>query len=148
MGEDKCSWVVLMFNVVFLCDCGFNLVIWMLCRYVWGYVQRSDLFNWLVSWVIFVQIDGVVGVNYYLMLFYQCSYMYGVMCVFYEYQEGGGVWQEIIVQGDIVSNCGYIEFVNIVVDVVICSIFVDCFRIRLQGQVRWCQVSRVVEEFR
>lgn len=53
--------------------------------------------------------------------------MYCVMGIFDEYQEGGGVWQEIVVQGDIVGDSGYIEFVYIVMNVVICGIFVNCF---------------------
>lgn len=62
--------------------------------------------------------------------------MYCVMGVFYKDQEGCVISNEVIVQGDIVNGCCYVEFMYILVNVVVVGVFgVDIFGVFLDSQV-------------
>ena len=101
-----------------------------------------------MSWAIFAQTDGVVGINHHLALLHQRGHTHRVTGIFNEHQEGGGVRQETTVQRDTVGNPRHTEFTYTVMDVVTGQIFVDSFRTRPDRQVRWCQIGGAAEEFR
>ncbi|SAF86818.1 Uncharacterised protein [Enterobacter cloacae] len=88
-----------------------------------------------MSWTIFAQTDGVVGVDHHLTLFHQRSHTHGVTCIFHKHQEGRSVRQETTVQSDTVGNRSHTELTYTVMDVVTGSIFVDWLRSGPQGQV-------------
>lgn len=48
----------------------------------------------------------------------QCVYVYVVVCVVVEYQEGGIEWNEFVMQGQIIGDGGYVEFVYVVIYIV------------------------------
>src|SRR5690606_30629182 len=146
-GEDQRGWTVLTLNAIFPCHCRFHLVTWTPCAHVRGDTQGSNLLYRLVSWTIFAQTNGVVGINHHLTLFHQRSHTHGVTGIFHEHQEGRGVRQETTVQGDTVRDSGHTAFTYTIMDVVTGRIFVDWLRARPQGQVRRCQVSGAAEEF-
>lgn len=69
---------------------------------VWCGMGNGVMFDWLVGWVVFVNVDGVMGYDEDCWDFYQGCQMYCRVCIVGEGYEGVVVRVQVVVQCNVV----------------------------------------------